>query len=280
MSKGTELINEIRNARVQDGELMLWWIGQMGVILKSADHVISIDAYLSDQQNRLVPSLLLPEELSGVDFVFGSHDHADHIDRTAWKVIAANHPETTFVVPKLLISELSESLNIPAKRFVGISDLKTAVLGQSLRVCGIAAAHEFLDRDEKSGEYPYMGYSLEIGGFRIYHAGDTCIYEGLAEKLRRAGRYDLMILPINGRDAARYKRGCIGNMTYQEAADLSGSLQPGLVIPGHYDMFSGNTENPELFSAYLEAKYPDQRFQIAAYSHPIVLRKCSSRLPE
>ena len=41
-------------------------------------------------------------------------------------------------------------------------------------------------------------------------------------------------------DAKRYRQNCIGNMTYQEAADLAGEIDPQMVIPGHWDMFADN----------------------------------------
>ena len=67
---------------------------------------------------------------------------------------------------------------------------------------------------------------------------------------------------INGRDAVRYKANCIGNMTYQEAADLAGWCGTSMVIPAHYDMFQGNLENPELFIDYMTVKYPMVRSKI------------------
>ncbi len=44
-------------------------------------------------------------------------------------------------------------------------------------------------------------------------------------------------------------------MTYQEAADLAGDVMPSLVIPGHWDMFEINGEDPVLFADYIDAKY-------------------------
>ena len=46
-------------------------------------------------------------------------------------------------------------------------------------------------------------------------------------------------------------------MPYQEAADLAGDVKPGLVIPGHWDMFADNSADPELFMSYIKAKYKD-----------------------
>ena len=99
---------------------------------------------------------------------------------------------------------------------------------------------------------------IEGNGVRIYHAGDTVRYEGMLPALKALGPVDAALVPINGRDANRYRENCIGNMTYQEAADLVGELQPVLAIPGHWDMFAHNGENPAAFADYLAAKYGDR----------------------
>lgn len=96
---------------------------------------------------------------------------------------------------------------------------------------------------------------IEGNGVRIYHAGDTVRYEGMLPKLKAFGPIDAALLPINGRDAERYRRNCIGNMTFQEAADLAGELQPALAIPGHWDMFADNPGDPDAFADYLAVKY-------------------------
>ena len=46
------------------------------------------------------------------------------------------------------------------------------------------------------------------------------------------------------------------NMTFQEAVDLAGELLPGVVIPGHWDLFAHNSADPAEFADYLDAKYP------------------------
>ena len=124
-----------------------------------------------------------------------------------------------------------------------------------IRISAIAAAHEFLDRNEATGVYPHLCYIIEAEGSRILHAGDTVRYEGMLPKLQAFGKFDVALLPINGRDAKRYSRNCIGNMTFQEAADLAGELSVGLAIPGHWDMFADNSEDPAKFTEYLKVKY-------------------------
>ena len=88
-------------------------------------------------------------------------------------------------------------------------------------------------------------------GIRIHHAGDTVRYEGMLRKIKAFGAIDVQLLPINGRDAERYRNNCIGNMTYQEAADLAGEVGPRIVIPGHWDMFADNSVDPKAFADYL-----------------------------
>ena len=96
-----------------------------------------------------------------------------------------------------------------------------------------------------------------MGGRTVFHAGDTCKYEGLETTLKR-WKFDALFLPINGRDAKRLAENIIGNMTYQEAADMAGSLKPGIVVPGHYDMFAKNPGDLQGFLDYMKVKYPNQ----------------------
>ncbi len=233
------------------------WLGQMGVALKSGNHSVYVDAFLSKHPRRRFPPVLMPEEIHNATLICGTHDHKDHIDREAWPVLAKTSPEALFVVPEFLLRKgLAEELDIPAARFRGLND-GTTTEHQGVRITAVASAHEFLDYDAGSGLYPYLGYIIEVDGFAIYHAGDTCRYEGLAVRLK-SWRLDLMVLPINGRDAERYSQGYIGNMTYQEAVDLAGELQPRVVVPGHYDLFSHNSVDPQKFVDYMRVKYPQQ----------------------
>ena len=134
--------------------------------------------------------------------------------------------------------------------------------GESVRIGdmtihAIAASHEFLDQDKETGLFPHLQYIVECDGIRIHHAGDTVRYEGMMPAIKALGPISAELIPINGRDARRLRRNCIGNMTYQEAADLAGDVRPGLVIPGHWDMFADNSEDPSLFKDYIETKYKD-----------------------
>jgi L-ascorbate metabolism protein UlaG (beta-lactamase superfamily) len=151
-------------------------------------------------------------------------------------------------------------------------DVKKPAQIDPIIISAIPAAHEFLECDKKNGLHPFLGYIIQSDGWTIYHAGDTCLYEGIHDYLRQF-KPDVMLLPINGRDARRLKSGCIGNMTFQEAADLAGSIRPPLVAPIHYDMFKFNAQNPKQFMEYLKVKYPAQHAMLFKRGKLTLLKK-------
>ncbi|HEY3323280.1 MAG TPA: MBL fold metallo-hydrolase [Planctomycetota bacterium] len=282
MKRGAELIHDIDACSLRRGELGLWWLGQHSFVVKLGAAIIYIDPFLTPMKGRLIPPLLSPTDLAHADLILGTHDHADHIDRPAWPSIADAAPKAKFVVPDLLKERLSQELKIPLERFIGLDDgplIGAAGAGVSnswthdfgaVRVYGVAAAHEFLDQDRASGRYPHLGYIVEGNGCTLYHSGDCCIYEGLQTTLLR-WKIDVVMLPINGRDAERLARGCIGNMTYQEAADLAGALEPRCTIPAHFDMFEGNLGDPIAFADYMRVKYPKLRVHVPVHGERCVV---------
>jgi L-ascorbate metabolism protein UlaG (beta-lactamase superfamily) len=155
---------------------------------------------------------------------------------------------------------------VPAQRLLCLDDGDSEDVA-GVKITGIKAAHEFFDYQEGIG-HPHMGYVAEADGCAVYHSGDTLCYEGLLSALAR-WNLTVAFLPINGRDARRYRSGCIGNMTYQEAVDLAGALRPRLVVPTHYDMFAGDSEDPELFVDYLDAKFPGQACWVGEPGVPV-----------
>ena len=248
------IISRLGRFHPGDGEFALCWLGQHSFILKLGETVIYLDPYLTPDRTRLIAPLLSPAAVTNAAIVTGSHDHGDHLDRPAWPGIAAASPEACFIVPEAVRESVVRGTGIAGTRVFGLNDGGSIEL-KGVKISAVAAAHEFLDYDPATGLYPYLGLILEGHGVTVYHAGDCCLYEGLQTKLKR-WEIDLALLPINGRDARRLKRNCIGNMTYQEAADLAGALKPGLTIPAHYDMFAMNSIDPRLFLDYMKVKYP------------------------
>jgi len=265
MKTGRGLIGDIDAC----GGCAFWWLGQMGFVVKLGRTVLYLDAYLSDNPRRRVPPILKPEEATHAEFILGTHDHSDHIDRKSWPAMAAASPDARFVVPRSVLPRLSDDLGIDAERFVGLDDGERVELNGAA-ITAIASAHEFLERDAATGAHRFLGYIIEGSGVTLYHAGDTCRYEGLETRLK-ARRFDAVFLPINGRDAKRLAANCIGNMTYQESADLAGAVAPRLTVPGHWDMFAANGEDPQLFADYMRVKYPRLAVKVCDYGERVEL---------
>jgi len=272
MKTGVQLIDDISAYESGAGHAAFWWLGQQGFIVKTGGVTLVMDPYLNPKGSRLIPPMFEPSELTIADYIFGSHDHGDHIDHYAWSDLAKASPKAKFVVPELFVSKLSKEFDIEVERFVGLTD-ETIYRNeeQKLTITGIAAAHEFLSQDPVTGLYPFMSYIVEVDGVRCYHAGDTCKYDGLEKKLIEQGPYDVMFVPINGRDGKKYRAGTIGNMDFREAVDLCGMVKPGLAVPAHYDMFENNSANPIDFIDFMEAKYPEQKVWIGAHGERVTL---------
>lgn len=254
MLTGSELVADIDSASPPHGRVAFWWLGQHGFVCKAGGKVFYFDPYLRPDERRRIKPLLKPEDAAHADFVLCSHDHSDHIDPTAIPGMAQAAKGARFVVSRRH-RERMLGLGVPEERLV-LLDPEQAFEADGVRITGLKQKHEFFEADERG--WPFMGFVVEAGGAAIYHSGDTLLYDGMAAALKR---WDLtvMFVPINGRDAERYRRNCLGNMTYQEAVDLSGELRPGLVVPAHYEMLPGNTEDPGKFLDYLHAKFPEQR---------------------
>ncbi len=271
MLTGKDLIEDIDACEVPAGRLAIWWLGQHSFVIKAGKQVIYVDPFLAPMARRQVAPLLVPQEVTHATVICGTHDHVDHIDREVWPALAVASPGAKFVVPDLLREGLIRDLKIPAERFIGLDDQRSVKIGD-IEIWGIAAAHEFLDQDPVSGRHPHLGYVIQAGGCTIYHSGDCCVYEGLQTKLKK-WPLDVVFLPINGRDAARLAAGCIGNMTYQEAADLAGALRPRLTIPAHYEMFANNSQAPEPFLEYMKVKYPHLETALPRHGERLMYRR-------
>ncbi len=237
-------------------------LGQAGFMIESDAGVLVIDPYLSysvddgDKWVRRYAPPVKPEEMTGVDVVLLSHDHLDHIDPETLIGIAAASPECRFAasahyaVPRLSEIGIDESRVIPLETDI-------SVLFGNIKVTPIPAAHEELHPTEKGG-FAELGFIIETSGKRIYHGGDTCVYEGLSDRIYGA---DVGILPVNGRDEIRHKMNCIGNMNADEAAELANEAGIGLTIPCHWELYELNSETPENIRAAFD-KYPNVRYEL------------------
>lgn len=242
---GQPLLEEIRASCPGPGSLVVWWLGQSGFLIRSGRLTILIDPYLSEHLTtkyahsahphvRMTRAPLRGADLAGIDYLLCSHRHSDHLDPGTAPDVMAGSPDCQLILPASLRAHAAQ-MNLPADRLLGLESKQTH-RAEGISVRAVPSAHETLDTDDE-GRHLYLGYVIELDGFRLYHSGDSLAYDGLAEALGDEP-FDVLFLPINGRDPAR---GVPGNMTAAEAVDLGNRVRPRFVVPHHYDMFTFNT---------------------------------------
>ena len=123
--------------------------GQQGILVKDEEsgYKFGIDLFLSDMEGRQIQNVVNVGDLSDVSLIFGTHDHIDHIDREAWKEIAAVNSQVKFVAPKFFEKKLPDELGINRERFIFVDEGISANEGD-VHIEALPAAHEFLDTNK------------------------------------------------------------------------------------------------------------------------------------
>lgn len=264
--KGENLLREIRETALPDSILSCWYIGQMGVILKWKHFVLFLDPVLNDlyrtdgSSRRTYEIPFLPDQVTGVLAVLGTHDHADHINMDTLGPLLKANPLAGVVIPRSVEQSLIQK-GLPAANLTGACAGTEIRLTEEIVITPVAAAHERYETDEE-GNFLCLGYVIQLGAFRIYHAGDTLVTPDLLETLAVHKPFHMAYVPINGMDEERHQRGIIGNMGCRDAVYLVQRIEADMTIPMHYDMVAGNGENPLMFADCMHQYAPDKKYHI------------------
>lgn len=126
---------EYFQTHLSDRQIVLFYLGQEGFLIRYQDTYYLIDPYLSDYVDRNcstdqvkwvrrydVP--VRPEELDFVDYAFCTHGHYDHADPDTLQALAAHNKKAKFIVPEP-IRETIQSYGIDASSLIG--DRKSVV---------------------------------------------------------------------------------------------------------------------------------------------------------
>lgn len=218
--------------------MKLYWLGQAGFYLV-ADHgtAIMIDPYMSDsllqdRGEKYHREVSINEEFlkAKVDVMVITHAHADHMDfATLDQVFAVNHG-VAVMAPRNVLSQLRA-------RYGELENYMLFEPGVEITMNGILFRASYACH---SDECP-IGVIIEGEGKVLCHTGDTMFHTRLKTELPMEA--DLLMLPING----------VGNnMNAVDAARLTRSLRPRLVMPMHWDMFKAYGCDVEPFCSQLD----------------------------
>jgi L-ascorbate metabolism protein UlaG (beta-lactamase superfamily) len=244
--KDDAFLADVRAANQDNDRFRLWWLGQSGFLVQWKRSHLLLDPYLSDsltkkyaatdkQHIRMTERVVDPACLDFIDVVTSSHNHTDHLDGETLGPLLKANPRLVLVAPAANRQFVANRLGVDPSFPIGLSDGESAEIG-AFRFTAVPAAH-----DELSPEC--AGFVVQFGPWRIYHSGDTLLYDGMAERLRPFA-VDVALLPINGRAP---ERRVAGNLNSSEAARLAKSMGAGMAIPCHYEMFTFNTADPAEF---------------------------------
>jgi L-ascorbate metabolism protein UlaG (beta-lactamase superfamily) len=241
-----QFLADVRAADAEDGHFRLWWLGQSGFLVQWRRRHLLLDPYLSDSLTkkyattdkphiRMTARVVDPSRLNFIDVVTSSHNHTDHLDGDTLRPLLSANPQLKIIVPEANRQFVAERLEIDPQLPLGLRVGET-IAAAEFKVTAVPAAHEELAPG-------FLGYVVQFGSWAVYHSGDTLLYKGMAETLRKFP-IDVALLPINGRAS---ERRVAGNLNAREAAELGKAIGARLVIPCHYEMFTFNTADPNDF---------------------------------
>ena len=264
--KDQALLSDIHSALSNSSLLHIWWLGQSGYLLKWKDIYVLVDPYLSDSLThkyaqtdkphvRMSEQVIDPEKLDFINVVSSSHNHTDHLDGDTLIPLLSVNSDIQFIIPEANRAFVQQRVKCPEDFPIGLNEGEKVELTGDLKIYGIPAAHNDLERDEE-GRCKYMGYVFQLGPFYIYHSGDTLWRQEIVDALNPF-QIDIALLPINGN---KPERRVAGNLNAREAVQLAQVIGAKWVIPCHYHMFTFNTVDPDEFERIAEEK--GQPYQI------------------
>ena len=246
------MISIVEKLKTVTGKTELYWLGQAGFVIKSAEgKLLGIDLYLSEcvepveghvGYHRLMPQIVDPAELE-LDVVIATHFHRDHFDIDAMPQLMANGKSILYCAYDC--KEDVDKLGIDQNRTTFVKP------GDSYDCAGFHI--DFIHSDHGAGAPLEAAPIVAVDGKHILEAGDTSLHLDWKDEYLKAGALDVLIAPING---------AYGNLNEQENVTLTKALQPKLTVPCHFGMFASHGGHPGLWKELLEEQLPEQQYKI------------------
>ena len=199
----------------------LTWLGHAGFLIENSKKIY-IDPY------KL-------KKIEKADIILLTHSHYDHCSIDDLKKIAVDG--TIIVMP----ADCQSKINKWAVKITPI----ILEPGQETYIEKIKIkafpAYNTNKHFHGKGEY-WNGYIIEIGGKKIYHAGDTDFIPEMASLEEQ--KIDVALLPVSG----------VYTMNADEAARAAFIIKPRIAVPMHYGDVAGTKEDALRFMDLCESE--------------------------
>ncbi|WP_123685147.1 MBL fold metallo-hydrolase [Amycolatopsis thermoflava] len=204
--------------------LAMRFLGHSTVRLEIAGRVVLTDPVLTRTVGGLVRVAppLDPAAYADVDLVLISHLHGDHLHAPSLRLLGRDVP---IVVPR------GAGAWMRRRGFSAVAELD---IGEQLpfgdlRVTAVPAdhsGHRWGPRFTHGPQARANGHVVEAPGVRVYVAGDTDLYPGMAE----LGPVDVALLPVWGWGPNLGP----GHLDPTRAAEAVALVQPRVAVPVHW----------------------------------------------
>jgi len=255
-----QFMDSIREYRLPQDALAIWYLGQNGFILKGmAGPVIGIDLYLTNscasaladlpyRLDRQLPVFIEPEDLD-IDVFITTHSHQDHAD-----------PETLGRMDKSTTRFVGPFDSIRLYRECGVPEANCRLIhpGETLELGDSTTATATFALPTDATDLNHTGILLRFeNGITFYNTGDTAYAEELAA-----------LLPTDVDVCAICMNGGFHNLSPVEAAAVVKRVRPRVVLPCHYDMMINNVGSPGMLQVALDLIGSDAAFTLMNYYEP------------
>ncbi|MFC6276248.1 L-ascorbate 6-phosphate lactonase [Psittacicella hinzii] len=267
---GTWLNEQIADYQVQPNTFTMWWLGCVGIWLKTAENTnICVDFWCGTgkrttrnpfmkKQHQMMrmggvralqPNLrtaifpLDPFAIREVDAIMATHDHADHIDVNVAAAVMQNCGEhVKFIGPQACVN-LWTSWGVPAERCIvakvgdtiEVGSVKIRVLDAFDRTALVTLPEGVSSTDKAildQMDQRAVNYLFETSGGNLYHSGDSH-YSNYYAKHGNDHHIDVALMAYG-----ENPRGVTDKLTASDLLRAAECLKTQVVIPVHHDIWS------------------------------------------
>lgn len=210
----------------------LTWGGHATFLATLGGRSVVVDPVFSDRVGWLYPRFgrpgLAPAWLPRLAAVLVTHNHYDHLDRRSLRGIPAGVPA---IVPRGLGRWFARWNRRPTVEL----DWWQSTDVDGLTITLVPGRHWSRRWVADLNKTLWGGFVVEGGGLRVYHAGDSAMFDGFAEIGRRFPGLAAALLPIGAYEPAWF----MGrqHMTPEQAGEAFLSLGAARLVPMHWGAF-------------------------------------------